>query len=209
MNARIPLRRRRYAEVRRTLLAREEIALLDVREEHSHAQAHPLFAANLPISRLELDAHWKLPRRDVAIVTLDAGEGHAEQAAERLAALGYTDVSVLEGGIDGWQTDGGELFRDVNVPSKAFGELVEAVRHTPSLSADELHRLIDDGVDHVIVDARRFDEYHTMSIPGSISVPGAELALRAPALAPDARTLIVVNCAGRTRSLIGARPHDQ
>jgi rhodanese-related sulfurtransferase len=29
--------------------------------------------------------------------------------------------------------------------------------------------------DIVILDARRFEEYRTMSIPGGISVPGAEL----------------------------------
>jgi rhodanese-related sulfurtransferase len=44
-----------------------------------------------------------------------------------------------------------------------------------------------------------------MSIPTGISVPGAELVLRARSLAPDPATTIIVNCAGRTRSLIGAQ----
>ena len=35
------------AQVREALLARQEIALLDVREEDPFAQGHPLFAANL------------------------------------------------------------------------------------------------------------------------------------------------------------------
>ena len=55
------------------------------------------------------------------------------------------------------------------------------------------------------MDARRFDEYQTMSIPTGISVPGAELVLRARALAPNATTRIIVNCAGRTRSIIGTQ----
>ena len=43
------------AQVRAHLLARDtEIALLDVREEDPYAQAHPLWAANLPLSRIEL-----------------------------------------------------------------------------------------------------------------------------------------------------------
>jgi rhodanese-related sulfurtransferase len=192
-------------QVRDALLARREIALLDVREEDPHAQEHPLFAANFPFGRIELDAYTKLPRRDVAIVVLDGGEGLAQASAERLRQLGYTDVSLLEGGIEGWRAAGGELFRDVNVPSKAFGELVEAERHTPSLSAPEVQALIDGGDDIVILDARRYDEYQTMSIPGSISVPGAELALRARELAPDPATRIIVNCAGRTRSIIGTQ----
>src|SRR3974390_261035 len=44
-----------------------------------------------------------------------------------------------------------------------------------------------------------------MNIPGSISVPGAELVLRAGRVAPDRETTILVNCAGRTRSIIGTQ----
>jgi len=206
MSASNPLiRQRTFADIRATLLARQEIALLDVREEHPHAQAHPLFAANLPLAFIEVDAYTKLPRRDVPIVTLDDGEGYAEVAAHRLMSLGYTDVSVLAGGVSGWQEAGGELFRDVNVPSKAFGELVEAERHTPSLPAEEVQALINAKADMVIVDARRFDEYQTMSIPTATSVPGAELVLRVRELAHNPQTRVIVNCAGRTRSIIGAQ----
>jgi rhodanese-related sulfurtransferase len=203
MNKSVP--QKTHADIRAALLARQEVALLDVREEHPHAQAHPLFAANLPLSLIELDAYTKLPRRSVPIVTLDDGEGDAEIAARRLRALGYTDVAVLAGGVSGWQADGGELFRDVNVPSKAFGELVESRRHTPSLSAEEVQALIDAKADIVIVDARRFDEYQTMSIPTATSVPGAELVLRIRELAPRPETRVIVNCAGRTRSIIGTQ----
>ena len=97
------------------------------------------------------------------------------------------------------------MFRDVNVPSKAFGEWVEHHGHTPSLSAQEVQSLIDARADMVVLDARRYDEYHTMSIPTAVSVPGAELVLRVRELAPDAGTRVIVNCAGRTRSLIGAQ----
>jgi rhodanese-related sulfurtransferase len=191
--------------VRAELKAGREIALIDVREEDPFAQQHPLFAAQLALSRLELDAPWRLPRRDVPVVVMDDGEGLAEPAARRLVALGYTGVSLLDGGLDGWKRSGGEIFRDVNVPSKAFGELVEGVRHTPSLSADEVKALLDARADVVVLDARRFDEYRTMSIPTGISVPGAELALRVRALAPDPATRVIVNCAGRTRSIIGTQ----
>lgn len=200
-----PFPTRSYQEVRQALLAGREIALLDVREEDPHAQEHPLFAANFPYGRIELDAWTRLPRRDVPVVVLDDGEGLAPAAAARLRELGYTDVSVLDGGVAGWRAAGGELFRDVNVPSKAFGELVEAQRHTPSLSAQEVQALIDSRADIVILDARRYDEYQTMSIPGSTSVPGGELALRARELAPDPATRVIVNCAGRTRSIIGTQ----
>ena len=198
-------RTRSFEDVRRALLEGDEIALVDVREEDPHARSHPLFAANLPLSRLELDAPVRLPRAAVPIVVLDAGEGYAQRAAQRLTELGYTDVALLDGGLQGWREAGGELFRDVNVPGKAFGELVNSVRHTPSLSAQQVQELLDREADVVVLDARRFDEYQTMNIPGSISVPGEELVLRARQLAPDPATRIIVNCAGRTRSIIGAQ----
>ncbi|PVX81290.1 rhodanese-related sulfurtransferase [Paraburkholderia unamae] len=196
---------RSYQDVRDALLARREIALLDVREEDPHAQSHPLFAANLPLGKIELEAWTRLPRRGVPIVLLDNGEGFAQRAAEKLEALGYTDVSLLEGGLAGWVRAGGEVFRDVNVPSKAFGEFVESERHTPSLSAEAVGSLLASDERVVVLDARRYDEYQTMNIPGSVSVPGAELVLRARALSPDPTTRVIVNCAGRTRSIIGAQ----
>jgi hypothetical protein len=201
----ISIKTQNYAFIRNKLINKEEIAFLDVREEDPHAQEHPLFAANLPLSRIEIDAYGKLPKKDVPIVTLDDGEGNAKLAAERLMALGYNDVSVFNGGVPAWKAAGGELFRDVNVPSKSFGELVESKRHTPSLSAQEVKQLIDSKADVVVVDVRRFDEYNTMSIPTGISVPGAELVLRIPELAPNPKTKIIVNCAGRTRSIIGTQ----
>ena len=194
-----------YQFVRNKLLQKEEIALLDVREEDPHAQEHPLFAANLPLSRIEVDALSKLPRKDVPIVTLDDGEGDAQLAAQRLIALGYLNVSIFQGGVAAWKAAGGEVFKDVNVPSKSFGEFVESKRHTPSLSAQEVKQLIDNHEDVVVVDVRRFDEYQTMSIPTGISVPGAELVLRLPEIAPNPKTKVIVNCAGRTRSIIGTQ----
>ncbi|GLK88553.1 rhodanese homology domain-containing protein [Pseudomonas turukhanskensis] len=196
---------RSYADLRTALLAREELALLDVREEAPFAEAHPLFAANLPLSKLELEIFARVPLRHTPITVYDNGEGLAERAAQRLHALGYSNVALLAGGLRGWQAAGGELFQDVNVPSKAFGELVESQRHTPSLGAEEVQALLTAQADVVVLDARRFDEYQTMNIPGSISVPGAELLLRVRELAPNPATQVIVNCAGRTRSIIGTQ----
>jgi rhodanese-related sulfurtransferase len=187
------------------LLLREEIALLDIRHEAVFATGHPLFAANMAAGRITLEAEVRLPRKDVAIVLYDGGEGLVPVAAEQLTALGYSNVRQLEGGLHGWKAAGYELFEDVNSYAKAFGELVEARRHTPSLAAEEVNALIADGANIQILDVRRFDEYATMNIPGSISVPGAELVLRAGRAAPDPETTIIVNCAGRTRSIIGTQ----
>jgi rhodanese-related sulfurtransferase len=192
-------------EIRCMLLARQEISLLDLRLEAAFATGHPLFAANLAADRIELEAGIRLPRKEVPIVLYDAGEDLAGSAAQRFAALGYSDIRRLEGGLEAWKGAGYELFRDVNSYAKAFGELVESRRHTPSLAAEEVAALIANKANIAILDVRRPDEYATMNIPGSISVPGAELVLRASRVAPDPETMIVVNCAGRTRSIIGTQ----
>lgn len=193
------------ADIRRALLLREEIALLDLRHEAAFATGHPLFAANMAVDRIAIEATVRLPRKDAPVVLFDDGEGLVAAGAEGLAALGYSNVRALDGGLKAWRAAGYEVFEDVNSYSKAFGELVEARRHTPSFSADEVAKLIADKANIAILDVRRFDEYATMNIPGSVSVPGAELVLRAGRAAPDPDTTIIVNCAGRTRSIIGTQ----
>src|SRR5271166_1066583 len=191
--------------VRRALVERSEIGLLDVRPEGRFAQGHPLFAASFPLGRMEGQVLDRLPRKSARLVVYGDGPGDAAAAARRLRQLGYVDVSLLAGGLDGWVASGAELFRDVNAPSKAFGELVQATAGTPAVDAEELDSLLRADADVVVVDARRFDEYHVMSIPTATSVPGAELVLRVGALAPSPATMVVVNCAGRTRSIIGTQ----
>lgn len=194
------------AALRERLLGKEEFALLDVREQGVHYRGHPFFACSLPLSRLELMAADLVPRKSAPLVLLDGGdEGLAERAKAKLDALGYADVQILEGGCAAWQATGGELFSGVNVPSKAFGEFVEHHYGTPRIPPQELKALKDSGRKLVILDSRPWEEYHRMNIPGGIDAPGAELVYRTPDLAPEADTLVVVNCAGRTRSIIGCQ----
>lgn len=192
-------------DIRHAWLARNEIAVFDLRDEHAFASGHPLFAAQIPPHRIAVEIARRVPRLATPIVVYDGEDGLVDAAITQLHALGYTNVSALVGGLSAWAAAGYELFEDVNSYSKAFGELVEARRHTPSLPAADVQALIDEKADIAILDARRFDEYATMSIPTGTSVPGAELVLRARAAAPDPDTLIVVNCAGRTRSIIGTQ----
>ncbi|HJY76008.1 MAG TPA: rhodanese-like domain-containing protein [Burkholderiales bacterium] len=195
-----------FAAVRAALVGTAELALLDVREQGVHYRGHPFFACSAPLSRLELMIRDLVPRAAAPVVVLDAGgDGLAEKATERLASMGYSDVSVLDGGCAGWQAAGGELFSGVNVPSKAFGEFVEHRYDTPRISANQLHEWVAHGKRLVILDSRPFEEYRRMNIPGGIDVPGAELAWRVHDVAPDPDTLVVVNCAGRTRSIIGCQ----
>lgn len=185
-----------------------ELALLDVREHGQYGENHLFFATPLPYSQLELDLPRLAPRLSTRIAIYgDASTTAAVEASARvLARLGYTDVHVLRGGIEAWQQAGYVTYAGVNLPSKTFGELAEHVYRTPHISADELAAMLrDKKQDLIVIDGRPVNEYRKMSIPGAVCCPNGELALRVGTLAPDPNTTIVINCAGRTRSIIGAQ----
>ena len=192
-------------ELRQALRGEGELALLDVREQGAFANGHLFSASNLALGSLELLIRDMVPRKGAPIVLSDGSDGLAGRAAERLESFGYSDIRILEGGVEAWAEAGYELFTGVNVKSKAFGEFVEGACETPSVSAVELKDMLEAGADLVVLDARPLAEFRRMNIPGAIDCPGAELVYRAHDLAPSPDTLIVVNCAGRTRSIIGAQ----
>ena len=182
-----------------------ELAILDVREEGVHARGHPFLATSAPLSHLELRIGRFVPRLATRIVLVDDGEALAQRAARVLRRIGYRDLHVLAGGNAAWKAAGYELYSGVHVPSKAFGEHVEHRDGTPRITAAELKAKLDAGEDLVVLDSRPMNEYRVMSIPGALDCPGAELVYRVHQAAPDPNTLVVVNCAGRTRSIIGAQ----
>jgi len=184
-----------------------EIALLDVRELGVHDQAgHILLSVPLPLSQLELRIAALVPRRSTKVVVYDSGhEGLAERAARRLAGFGYSDVAILAQGVEGWRAAGLEVYTGVNVFSKAFGEFVEHAYGTPRLSARIVKQKLDAGEDVLVLDGRTLREFDNFSIPGAHACPNAELPYRVHDLIRSPETLVVVNCAGRTRSIIGAQ----
>jgi rhodanese-related sulfurtransferase len=182
-----------------------EIALLDAREEGIFHARHLLLASCVPLGRLELLIDDLVPRRGTRVVWCDDDDGSAPRAARRMSQFGYADVAVLEGGIAAWEAAGYRLYSGVHVPSKAFAEVVEHEAETPWISAPDLKALIDSGVNIAIFDSRSYEEYHNNSIPTAISVPGAELVYRFTDLVPSTDTTVIVNCGGRTRSIIGAQ----
>src|SRR5260370_19995507 len=153
------------------LAARHELALVDLREELIFAQNHLLFARSAPLSRLELNFTRLVPRRGTRIVLCDDADGLVERASAILARAGYTNLHALAGGVAAWAKAGFELFSGVNVPSKAFGGFVEHAAATPSISAEELARLMHQRSDLLGLASRPFDENHPGSIPTPLNLP--------------------------------------
>lgn len=185
--------------------AKQEYAFLDVREHGQYGEGHPFFCVNAPYSVIEARVPALVPRKSTLCILMDDGDGVAALAHGRLQALGYDNLLVLEGGAPAWAAAGYTLFKGVNVLSKAFGELVEHDYETPSISAEDLRARQQTGTPLIVLDGRSPQEFTKMSLPEALSCPNAELGYRLPELLRDENTPIVINCAGRTRSIIGAQ----
>lgn len=192
------------AQLRGELAGEREAALVDVREEGDFADGHLLTATSVPLSRLELLMPDLVPRLATRVVVC-GGDALIERAVAKLQELGYADIAVFPGDPEHWRSSGLEVFTGVHVPSKAFGEFVEHHYGTPDIAPEELKARTDAGDDVLVLDSRPMEEYQTRNIPGAIDVPGVELVARIKDLARAPSTLVVVNCGGRTRSIIGAQ----
>src|SRR5213594_2075111 len=195
------------AALKSLLEGKEPFALIDVREAGEYNSSHIPGASLIARRQLEFQLPQAVPFKGTPVVVCDDDGRRARLAAATLERLGYRQVSVLDGGINRWVTDGFETEWGMNVPSKDFGEKVEVVHHVPEVECKDLAARIQQGEKFVILDSRTPEEFRRFCIPGGRSVPGGELALRITDIAKDLDrdTTIIVNCAGRTRSIIGAR----
>jgi rhodanese-related sulfurtransferase len=78
--------------------------IVDVREYPEFASGHIEGARLAPLGRVEQMAEpW---RREEALVLVCKAGARAEQARQRLAAMGFAELMVLEGGMDRWRAEG-------------------------------------------------------------------------------------------------------
>ena len=192
-------------ELRRWLGDGSEIALVDVNDGGPYSRGHILVASSIPLSHFEVQIRRMIPRRSTRLVLTDDDGSTLERAAAMLESHGYTNVCVLADGNSGWTSAGYRLFAGSNIVSKAFGEVVEARCGTPHIEAGTLKEWMDEAHPMVMVDVRPQAEFRTISIPGAANCPGMEAFVRVPSLVDDESIPVVVNCAGRTRSIIGAQ----
>ena len=185
----------------------DAFALIDVREAGEYNSTHIPGASLIPRRELEFRIAASVPHNGAHVILCDDDGRRALLAAVTLEGLGYSNVSVLDRGINRWASLDYPTEWGVNVPSKDFGEKMEVVHHVPEIDAAELHQRMERGDKLVILDTRTPEEYRRFCIPGGRSVPGGELALRITDITADLDpdTTVIVNCAGRTRSIIGTR----
>jgi rhodanese-related sulfurtransferase len=89
-----------------------KVRLLDVRTPGEFAGARIAGSHNVPLPDLADHAGALVSGPATDLVVVCQTGGRARQAAEVLRAAGHPAVAVLEGGVAGWQAQGGEVERE-------------------------------------------------------------------------------------------------
>ncbi|MFQ5902160.1 MAG: rhodanese-like domain-containing protein [Candidatus Binatia bacterium] len=192
-----------HQELKALMESGESYALFDVREKGEYDARQIFTATSLPRREIEFRLPRLVPVPKIPVIVYDEGGERATLAAATMERMGYEKISLLEGGIPAWSGAGYSTVSGVNVPSKAFGERVHVERKVPEITPEELHALQEKQEESLILDVRTPQEYCRFCVPGAVNVPGGDLILWAEALRQKPARTVVVNCAGRTRSIIG------
>jgi len=152
-----------------------EFAVIDPRNAIDFAAGHLLAASNLPLQQLDSLISPAVPLKSTLCVFCDAGAGEAASAAALLESLGYSNVAILDGGLEAWRASGGVVFSGVSVPGKAFGEFIDSECATPVMTAEQLRARQQSGAKTLLIDSRTAEEHASYCIPGAVLCPGAEL----------------------------------
>lgn len=87
------------------LLNREDPVVLDVSNSSDYAKGHIRGALHMPPSRIEAGNQQLLKYRERPVLVYCRNNQVAPQMASRLVKLGFTNVSVLAGGLTQWISD--------------------------------------------------------------------------------------------------------
>src|ERR1700682_1070353 len=181
------------------------VALIDVREAGEYNDAHSPGSSLVARRPLEFRLARLVPWNGTQVIVCDDDGRRAPRAAATLERMGFRRVAVLDGGINRWTTEGYPTEWGVNVPSRDFGEKIQVLHHVAEMHPEELHARQQRGEKIVLLDSRTPEEHRRAPSPGGRCAPNGEVALHIADLAPDPDATIVVHCAGRTRSIVGAR----
>lgn len=108
----IPVLSRCDIEALQSLMERRaDSVLLDVRSPGEFASVHIEGSLNLPLDLLHKHLGEALERIEGPVAVICAQGVRSEEAGRALSEAGAPDVRILEGGIQAWESRGGEVIR--------------------------------------------------------------------------------------------------
>jgi rhodanese-related sulfurtransferase len=181
---------------------RKRRALIDVREYAEYKQEHILGATPLPRRLLEFRMRQVVPSKVTHVALCDDDGRRARLASQTLVRMGYSRVDVLEGGLKNWVEHGYPIEFELNTSPKIFGEKVFVDMKIPEITPERLHEMMEKSEEPLVIDVRPPEEHKASCIPGAVGLPGGDLLLRIADMMDDPEQMLVLHCAGRTRSII-------
>jgi rhodanese-related sulfurtransferase len=125
-------------EVHRLLQRGDQVVLVDVREKEELALGYLKDSIFIPRASLLAKAEALLPDKDLPIVVYCAAGARSIMAAKSLKGMGYTNVSSMKEGINGWKDAGYEVASDSELTPD------QLTRYSRHLLLNGPHHLLDD-----------------------------------------------------------------
>ena len=180
-------------------------ALIDVNEFGEFIMGHAPHFVCIPRGHLPERMRYLIPDSDTAVLLMCSDGRRSARAAAEVRALGYRSVTVVDGGLATYTGAGMPIEQGSNVLGKRFGELLAAQEDVEQLTPRQVDELAANGP-VALFDVRTTREFEGEGhLPGAVSAPGHRVAHDVSALRrkqPD--TPVILNCAGRTRSIVAA-----
>jgi thiosulfate/3-mercaptopyruvate sulfurtransferase len=108
--------------------------------------------------------------RGETVVVYDGGTFYSARLWWVLYQLGHNDVRILDGGLEAWTAEGGEIATGPSGVEPASAPYAAEPNEDAVAQIDEVEAALEEG-SAVFVDARRLDEYAAGHIPGAVNVP--------------------------------------
>lgn len=195
-------------DLKKILWGEEVYSLIDVRSQKEYEEGQIFGATRIAVGVIRVNLPLLILNKKTQIILYSNNEDRAATAAAYLTDLGYENIHILKGGLEGWKKAGLSTVIGIHVQSKALGEVVDirpgSVRHI--YAKELLHKIKESPKDKkpVILEVRPVEEVQqTGSIKGAINIPGVELYPQLKKYLEQGRD-VVLTCAGRTRSIIAA-----
>lgn len=180
------------------LLAREGVNryVFDVRGVHDYVQGHIPGSLALPGGQAVQRMDDFIVLRNAPIVLIGQGEATANLTATWLKRMGCTDVSVLEGGLERWVSEGGRLDKGRGNASPLGWQQVQSAARM--ISAEDLNRLLHDNQGVHLIDVDHSANFRKVRVAGASWLPRAWLELRINESVPERdATIVLVSADGK------------
>jgi rhodanese-related sulfurtransferase len=180
---------------------RQVVYLVDVRSPTEYAQGHIPGSIGIPGGQAVQRADDFIAVRNAKVVFVSHGQARAVMAAYWFKQMGFENVAVLQGGVQGWIRDGQSLSTETSVVRILILDKADAkARYVNPTELDSL----SSSTGPFILNVGTSQEYQAGHVPKSLWLSRGWLELKINGLCPDPSQPIVITCPTGQQSILAA-----